>query len=329
MVQDIKRAEIDLDFKNKPVFFLVGSTGIGKTAIAHRIADEIGLSLLSIDSMQVYRKLDIGTAKPSLSERIRYRYGGIDLVDWKDSFNAFLFVRQACHYLAKEWGNRRGVLVVGGCGLYFRAMTRGLCNAPPANLQLRTELEKMDRITLLERLTRIDPSAVSWIDCSNPRRIIRAIEVKETSGISLIEWQKKTTFPLVTPSLAFWIDRPQPEVEIRLRRRIKKMFERGWEEETLMLIEEGGMEAVEKCKAIGYKLIGQFLLQKRKNREELEEAIYRQQRGYAKRQKTWFKKEPSLCYYLLKNPEEEYRFIKSCIEKIAFFIRRNHQDFLY
>lgn len=276
--------------------------------------------------MQVYRKLDIGTAKPSTSEQIRYRYGGIDLVDWKESFNAFLYIQAVRDYLNKELNHTHGVLAVGGCGLYFRALTSGLCNAPPANLYLRAELEKLDRNALLEMLIKIDPLAASSIDCSNPRRIIRAIEVKKSSGISLIQWQQLTTSPVISPSLAFWIDRPKPEVETRLRNRIRKMFDEGWEKETLMLLEEGGIEAVEKCKAIGYKLIGRFLLRKEKNRKELEEEICRQQLAYGKRQKTWFKKEPSLRYCLLKNKEEEYRFIKSCIIKINYFIQGNRQN---
>ncbi|MBW6414087.1 tRNA (adenosine(37)-N6)-dimethylallyltransferase MiaA [Candidatus Methylacidiphilum fumarolicum] len=319
---DFSKNCLPMALEQAPIFFLVGATSTGKTAIAHRIAEATGVSLLSIDSMQVYKKLDIGTAKPSLHERIRYRYGGIDLVDWKESFNVFLFIQWAKEYLSKELQQNRAILVVGGCGLYFRAMTRGLCAAPAADALLRKSLEKLDRKKLIELLIQIDPLAASAIDCSNPRRVIRAIEVKKCSGISIIEWQKKTTFPLVVPALAFWIDRPKPELEIRLRNRIQSMFEAGWEKETCMLLEEGGIGAIESCQAIGYRQIGQYLLQKEKNKVKLMEDILKEHCAYGKRQKTWFKRENSLSYCLLKNEQEECSFIKSYIEKINFFIRK-------
>jgi len=179
------------------VIFLVGPTAVGKSGLALHLAEKHGAAILSMDSMQVYRGMDIGTSKPTREEQRRVYHGGIDLVQPGEVFDVAAYLHYARSFLDECNIRQKAVFIVGGTGLYYRALTRGLCRVPAANLELRKELEKLSVADLQKRLQKIDPAIYQKIDIHNPRRLSRAIEVKENTGISLLEWQQENDLHLL------------------------------------------------------------------------------------------------------------------------------------
>jgi tRNA dimethylallyltransferase len=257
----------DLKTIKTPVF-LVGATGTGKSAVAMEVARDsaragVRTAVLCMDAMQVYRGADVGTSKPTAAEQAEVPHGGIDLVDFGASahvrFDVAQYLKHAEAFLREQGEAGRRVIIVGGTGLYFRALTRGLCEAPQGSEELRAELSSLSVEQLRERLRKIDPGMVERLDASNPRRLARAIEVKEATGRSLREWQEETPEPLVGDFTAFWIQREKAELSQRIEGRVEEMFARGWVEEVRGLAERYGLEAVRSFPGIGYREIGGML----------------------------------------------------------------------
>jgi len=204
--------------------FFVGATGTGKSAAAMELAGSLaaksGAAILCLDAMQVYRGADIGTSKPSAAERAEVPHGGIDLVDFGQPFDVAHYLKHAAKFFREQRAAGRRVIIVGGTGLYFRALTRGLCEAPQGSDELRAELASLSVRELQARLKAVDPAMLERIDAANPRRLARAIEVMETTGKSLHAWQAETPEPLVRDFTAFWIQREKAELEARIAARV-------------------------------------------------------------------------------------------------------------
>lgn len=282
----------------KNVLFLVGATAVGKSAVALRLAEQTGASILVMDAMQVYTGLNIGVSKPTPQEQARVRHGGINLVPWTERFDVARYVAAAADFLRKT---TTPVIICGGTGLYFRALTQGLCEAPAAPPVLREELAQLSVEALQVRLQRVDPEIFAQVDQNNPRRLQRAIEVMEFTGRSLRAWQAESTPALITAWKAVWLDLPRPELRARIRQRTEEMLAQGWCEEVQSLCDLEGEEKLAQCPAIGYK----ELMQVNANRltlAEATEAIVVQTAQYAKRQVTWFQREAGLCQ-LAANPD--------------------------
>jgi tRNA dimethylallyltransferase len=231
--------------------FLVGATATGKSELGLALARKTGGAILAMDAMQVYRGADIGTGKPTAAERAEIPHGGLDLAEFGAAFDVAQYVRHAVDFLREQATAGRRVIVTGGTGLYFRALTRGLCEAPQGSEELRAELGSLSAEQLRERLKRIDPAMLERIDASNPRRLARAIEVMEATGRSLREWQEETPEPPVREFRAFWIQRDKAELEARIAARIEAMFAAGWIEEVRELAARHGAEAVRSFPGIG------------------------------------------------------------------------------
>jgi tRNA dimethylallyltransferase len=273
--------------------FLLGATGVGKSAAAMDLARRSGASILALDAMQVYRGADIGTSKPTPAERTEIPHGGLDLVEFGAAFDVARYLEHAGEFLREQAQAGRGVIVVGGTGLYFRALTRGLCEAPRGSEALRAELQALPVEELRERLAKVDGGMLARIDAANPRRLARAIEVMETTGRSLSAWQETTTAPLVADFRAFWLQREKAELAGRVAARVEAMFAAGWVEEVRGLAERFGLEAVRGFPAIGYRQVAEL----QEGKITLARArgdILAATRQYAKRQLTWFAREPSL-----------------------------------
>src|SRR6266516_3845538 len=163
-------------------FLLAGPTAVGKSEIALLLAEKIGGEIISVDSMQVYRGMDIGTAKPSAAERERVAHHLIDLVEVTESFDAAQFVRYAQAAVEEIRAGGHTPIFCGGTGLYFKAFLEGLGEAPPADAELRNTLENTPPAELLKELKARDPATFERIDRQNLRRVIRAIEVIRLSG---------------------------------------------------------------------------------------------------------------------------------------------------
>jgi tRNA dimethylallyltransferase len=290
----------------KPIF-LVGATGTGKSAAAMELARKWGGAILCLDAMQVYRGADIGTSKPSGAERAEIPHGGLDLADFGASFDVAQYLKHAELFLREQREAGRRVLIVGGTGLYFRALTRGLCEAPQGSEELRAELASLSVAALQGRLKALDPAMLEHLDVANPRRLARAIEVVESTGKSLRAWQEETPEPLVKEFTALWIQRKRDELFERIAERVEAMFALGWEAEVRRLIEHDGVQKVKAFAGIGYREIAEAVELRRQGRSQvqpgtegaLKSNISMATRQYAKRQLTWFAREPNLQQVLL------------------------------
>ena len=167
---------------NSPPIFIAGPTAAGKSEIALMLAERVGGEIISVDSMQVYRGLDIGTAKPSPADRARVPHHLIDVCDLPEAFDAAQFVRRARQAAAEIQDRGRTPVFCGGTGLYFKAYLEGLGAAPATQALLRAEIEATPLEMLLAELRERDPATFETIDQQNPRRVVRAIEVIRLTG---------------------------------------------------------------------------------------------------------------------------------------------------
>ena len=162
--------------------FIAGPTAVGKSEIALALAEKIGGEIISVDSMQVYRGLDLGTAKPSPAERARVPHHLVDVCDLHAAFDAAQFIRRAQTAVLEIQSRNKIPIFCGGTGLYFRAFLEGLGDAPAGDATLRAELEAAPLENLLAELRERDPAAFATIDQKNPRRVVRAVEVIRLTG---------------------------------------------------------------------------------------------------------------------------------------------------
>lgn len=301
------------------IVIILGPTGTGKTDLSLTLAPELNAEIISADSMQVYRFMDIGTAKPSPEERKRVRHHLIDVVNPDEDFNAALFAEKAGAVIERLHREGRAVLVVGGTGLYIRALTGGLIEGPGPDRELRSrlrgELEKFGAAHLHERLKERDRAAASRIGVNDAVRIIRALEVIEGGGGSISERQKAHRFrERRYDFLKIGLQLPRQELYDRINRRCEEMVERGLADEVQRLLNEGYGEETPALQSLGYRHIVGYL----RGRFTLEEALrlmQRDTRNFAKRQITWFKAEKDIEWF---NPEAR----ENLLARAGAFLRR-------
>ena len=276
----------------KPPIFIAGPTAVGKSEIALRLAEQIGGEIISVDSMQVYRGLDIGTAKPSPAERARVPHHLIDICDLTEAFDAAQFVRLAQKAVEEIQSRGRVPIFCGGTGLYFKAFLSGLGEAPSANPELRAELEALPFETLLRELRERDPEAYGKIDKQNPRRVIRAVEVIRLTGKKFseqrAEWKSTVHCPLST--VFFCLNRQPADLHARINARVDEMFRRGLVDETRELLKRGLEQNQTAMQAIGYRQVVEHLRGGLSLPETIEQVKIRT-RQFAKRQLTWFRRQ--------------------------------------
>jgi tRNA dimethylallyltransferase len=281
------------------IYIIVGPTAVGKTEISLAIAREIGAEIISADSMQVYRGMDIGTAKPTPDERARVPHHLIDVADPTEEFSAGRYVQLADEAIKGITGRGKVPLVVGGTGMYIRALTEGLFEGPVADFVLREELmgaERKEPGALYDMLKKADPQAAGKIHPSDIRRAIRALEVFQKSGKPISERQSQWgatgsdrgagrggRYNCKITGLTM----PRPELYGRIDARVDKMFEIGLLDEVKTLRDKGCTRDLPSMHALGYKqlmahLDGELTL------GEAVHLIKRDTRHYAKRQYTWF-----------------------------------------
>jgi tRNA dimethylallyltransferase len=288
--------------------FLTGPTAVGKSAIALLLAEKIGGEIISVDSMQVYRGLDIGTAKPCAEERARVPHHLIDIVDLTESFDAARFVRLANEAVAAIQSRGRVPVFCGGTGLYFKAFLEGLGEAPPADEKLRAEIEAAPLPELLAELAQKDPVTYEKIDRNNPRRIIRAIEVIRLTGKKFSEQQAEWKSPLGPPA-SRWLfhrlagetpalpgasriiafSRDNTDLQARINTRVDAMFARGLVDETRRLLDRGLAQNKTAMQALGYRQVVEHLRGERSLPQTIE-FVKIKTRQFAKRQMTWFRR---------------------------------------
>jgi len=275
-----------------PVLCLAGATATGKSEVALRLAEELGGEIISVDSMQVYRGLDIGTAKPSAEERRRVPHHLIDVAGLDELFDAARFVRLAREAVGQIQARGRLPIFCGGTGLYFKAYFEGLGEAPPADSALRAELEAAPVETLLRELEQRDPVTFEKIDRRNPRRVIRAIEVIRLTGkpfsLQRAEWSADSAANTESP--AYYLPTRDPaDLHARINTRVELMFRRGLVDEVRELLRHGLAENKTALQAIGYRQVVEHLRGEHSLAETIELVKIRT-RQFAKRQMTWFRR---------------------------------------
>ncbi len=267
---------------------VMGPTASGKSALAEALAAELDAVLLNADAFQVYRGLDIGTAKPA--DRANYRL--LDLIEPTESFGVGAYVGRAAEVLADLFGERRSAVVVGGTGLYVRALFEGYAEMrPPPDPELRAQLEA-DRAAnglgaLVRRLEALDPKAAGSIDLQNPVRVRRALEraLDPRPGLR-VEIPNFRRFKVAIV--------PKPEItSARIDSRLDFMVYNGWVDEVRRLMGEGNPREAPGLRAIGYRSLYDHLLGMVSLPEAIE-TIRAETRQYAKRQRTWLRSEPNL-----------------------------------
>ena len=277
---------------------IAGPTGVGKTDVALAVADQLDAEIVSADSMQVYRYMDIGTAKPTPAQRRRCRHHLLDVVDPDGSFNAALFREHALEAIEGVRSRARNVLVAGGTGLYVKALTRGLFNGPPRDAALRSDLEQTiaehGLEHLSERLRRVDPEAADRIHCRDRTRIVRALEVFHGTGKPLSQWQREHGFgDQPFDVLAVGLERPRPELYDLIDRRCERMMAEGLLDEVRGLLDRGYAPSLPSMQSVGYRQAVQCLTGRMSHRDALS-SMQQATRRLAKRQLTWFRADPGL-----------------------------------
>ncbi|MCX5839052.1 MAG: tRNA (adenosine(37)-N6)-dimethylallyltransferase MiaA [Deltaproteobacteria bacterium] len=281
-----------LDNSKPRLICIVGPTGVGKTEMALELAGRWGGEIVGADSMQVYRRMDIGTAKPTPEERKRIPHHLLDVADPDEPFDASRYIGLAHGVIARLQQEKKPVFVVGGTGLYIRALLGGLIDGPGADEVLRRELKKemknFGKEHLYELLRARDGRAAAQIHPHDGVRIIRALEVLELTGRSIVEHQEEHGFreaPYEALRIGLRLDRERLNDRIDLR--TDRMIAEGFVEEVRQLLDSGYGESLKTMQSLGYRQMVSFLA----GRQSLEEAvrlIKRDTRRYAKRQMTWF-----------------------------------------
>ena len=300
----------------KPPIFIAGPTAVGKSEIALRLAEQLGGEIISADSMQVYRGLDIGTAKPSPAERARVPHHLVDICDLTENFDAAQFIRRAQSAVTEISARGHVPVFCGGTGLYFKAFLSGLGEAPATNPELRAELEAASFEALLHELRERDPVAYEKIDKQNPRRVIRAVEVIRLTGkpfsAQRARWGETPSSPNpetqksghdgASPRRLYCFTRPGPDLHARINARVDAMFARGLVEETRALLQHGLAENKTALQAIGYRQVVEYLRDERSLTETIE-LVKSRTRQFAKRQLTWFRRHGNMEWIELKPGE--------------------------
>ena len=288
--------------RRPPLLVIVGPTGVGKTAVAVRLAGRLDLEAVNADSRQVYRGMDIGTGKPTPEERAALTHHLIDVVDPDERFHAARFRNLALRALQEIRARGRVPAVVGGTGLYIRALLKGLRPAPPADPALRAELEAFARVhgapALHARLAALQPDAARRLHPNDRVRLIRAIEIGvrsregagEATESSAGDWGKSASpWHLVMVGLG----QSREALHRRLAERARAMVARGMMEEVRRLLDAGYDPSLPAMAGIGYRQFSS-VLQGRLRADEALRLMIRDTTRYAKRQMTWFARDPEI-----------------------------------
>lgn len=280
------------------IILIVGPTGSGKTSFAIHLARQLNGEIVGADSMQIYRYMDIGTAKPTSAERTAAPHHMIDIVEPDQDFDAAVYATMATGMIQKIIARGRSVFVVGGTGLYIKALIYGLFAEGPSDPVVRQRLKRLAETdgsaSLHRRLAAVDSQAAGQIHPNDTYRIVRALEVFETTGETLTAVQQRHRFRQRRfNALTFGVSWPRPVLYDRINQRVEIMMDQGFETEVRGLLSRGYKADLKSMQSLGYRhlvacLNGESSLQ------EAVDAMKRDHRRYAKRQLTWFNADPSV-----------------------------------
>ncbi len=275
---------------------ILGPTASGKSALGLALAERLGGEIVACDSQQVYIGMDIGTAKPTREERRRVPHHGLDLCHPDEPFHAARWAALARAAIKSIAARGRLPIVVGGTGLYYRALTAGLFEAPPPDPAVRARhrevYEREGNEPLRARLLAVDPEAAAGIGPNDFVRTSRALEVYEQTGIAITTLRRQAARPRDLAPTTLVLDPPVAELRVRIEARVVEMLATGFLEEVRALRAAGYGTELKAMQALGYRQLGAVL----DGTAALADAAAETARatlGYARRQRTWFKKEPA------------------------------------
>jgi len=283
------------------VLVIVGPTAVGKSALAIALAERMDAEIVSADSVQVYRRMDIGSAKPTLAQQARIPHHLIDVADPDDSFSAGRYAKRAADAIVSIVARGKRPIVVGGSGLYLRALLSGLVEGVESDPEIRARIADRIQREGLEAVRRhladVDPKAAQRIHPTDAYRIMRALEVYELTGRSLSEiqarhgWGSDCFRPV-------WIGVTEERSLLyrRIEARCEEMVKQGLLEEVRKLVAQGYSLDLRSLRSLGYKQMGQVLRGERTLAEAIEE-MQKATRRYAKRQLTWFRANPEIVWF--------------------------------
>ena len=280
--------------ENQTLWFLVGPTASGKTSVGIEVAQRVGAEILSLDSMAVYRRMAVGTAKPTPAERARVRHHLLDLVEPHEAFSTGRYVEAAEAALADVTSRGRIPLFVGGTALDLKALTEGFFHGPPADWELRNRLKadaaELGTPALHRRLAAVDPRAAARIHPNDLRRIVRALEVHQATGTPISELQ--TQFGSPAPGRACslaGIRRPRAELYDRITRRVDALFAVGLVDEVRRLLADPRGMSHAAGQFVGYRQVIAHL-HEGIPLDETRDLVKTRTRQFAKRQLTWYRR---------------------------------------
>src|SRR5262245_9618751 len=274
-------------------WFLAGPTACGKSAAGCELAELLDAEIIALDSMSLYRGMDVGTAKPDLAMRARVPHHLIDVLDPHEEFSLAEYVQAAEAAARAIAGRGRVPLFVGGTGLYLRGVLRGVFQGPPADLTLRRELEALagreGSGAVHARLKQVDPELAMRLHPQDLRRVIRGIEVFERTGLPLSVQQRQEPLPAdERPRHVYWLRPPRAWLHERINRRVEEMFRAGLVEEVKGLLARERPPGKTARQALGYNDVLEYL-EGRLALPSAVELLQTHTRQFAKRQHTWFR----------------------------------------
>ncbi len=320
-----KSKHLTSEIEHQHLLVLVGPTASGKTPISLQIAEKIGAEIISADSRQIYKLMDIGTAKPTLEERKRVKHHFVDELLPDEDFNAGEYGKSGRQIIDEIFKCGKVPLVIGGSGLYIQAIIDGFFEGPSADQAIRHQLTKRMKKEgaekLLKELQAIDPIAASSMLPSNTSRIIRALEVYKVTGMPISELQK-TKIEINFSPIFVGLQWERAKLYERINQRVDLMLNQGLLGEVKRLQSRGYSLQLNALQTVGYKEVFDYL-EGNINHERMTELIKQNSRRYAKRQLTWFRRDKRIKWFDV-NAENDFNKIAN--EIIEFFIQSGRAD---
>ncbi|AFJ90880.1 tRNA (adenosine(37)-N6)-dimethylallyltransferase MiaA [Blattabacterium sp. (Blaberus giganteus)] len=292
----------------KSIVFILGPTCVGKTSLSLFLAEKFNTEILSCDSRQFYKELKIGTSMPTIKELSRIPHHFIGHLSIHQIYNAKLFERDSLNKISKLFTQYSILIMVGGSGLYEKAVTEGLSEFPKIDLDIKNHLIhhfKKKGIYFLQKEFLKFKKPDELIDISNPRRLIRYLEIVKSTGKSpsfFYKKKKKRNFLILKIGLTM----PRCEIDYRINNRVDNMMKIGLLDEAKLYYHYRNLNSLQ---TIGYQEIFEFISEKKNNLNESIEKIKKNTRKYAKRQLTWYKKDTSIIWFHPKEKDKIFDFI--------------------
>lgn len=300
----------------KTVILVAGPTAVGKTATAIRLAEMLGTQIISADSRQCYREISIGTAKPSPEELAAVRHYFIDSHTIAEEVNAATYEELAMNYAADIFSRNDTLVLTGGTGLYIRAFLEGMDEMPPVPAPVRDAVRngyaEKGLSWLQEELQQKDPAFYETAEIHNPHRLIRALEIFEATGQSISSFRTRSARPRDFRVIKIGLELPKEMLHANIHKRVDIMMDQGLVEEVRNVLPYRQHNALQ---TVGYTEIFQYL-DGQINLDAAIEGIKTHTRQYAKRQLTWFRRDPALTWFDARTPQEVVNFVQQKLSEV-------------